>query len=285
MPYQLVSTASENQCSDCVSMKLEVKPIVSSKRARISSLIASWLSFFPHILGFRSVDSHTNSKFHVLLTIQFNEAWESLIAGKIRFGLKRGVLRFHLSDCSMPLESRESGTPLLKYLSVERVEGKGSENSYGLDTSVSADKLGLKSAASTKAISSLTNKYQLDVGQVSRIGGEENPGLLFEEKVADILKGHLQKEPLGILQLESLNSSCVATFKASLMEDLYVTGGKGLWSENLSKTRRAFLARIIAKHLLEKRFGDYLSKTELSVINVPQNHLIEKVSKQRISIG
>ena len=265
-------------------MKLEIEPVGSShKLSNIWSYVASRLKFFPQSVVFGKMNVRQDSRFNILLTIQFNEAWERLIGGKIRFGLKRGELRLNLDGCSMPLEKLELGTLLSKSFIVERAEQNSGEVGYSLDSSLDADKFGVKGATSAKKTSNSTDRYKFNVGQVSRTGDEINPGWIFEVRTKEeILKGHFRKELLGILNVESLQGSCIATFKASLMEDLYITAGKGLWSKNLSKTRRAFLARIIAKHLLTERFGDYLSIAEFSMVESSKNKLSQKSSQQKV---
>src|SRR4028119_360647 len=99
------------------------------------------------------------------ITIEFNEQWESVEGGRVKFGLKGGTLKLNLENGHIPQNlCNLTGFKVLKEKQV-------------------------------------TEKFQFpSMCQVTTSGSELNPAWLFELKGASsVLKGTLLKEKLGTL--------------------------------------------------------------------------------------
>lgn len=247
-------------------MKLEIVPVrYRSKIMNAWACVTSPLAIIFPDSGFNRSNLYVGKKLEVLLSIQFNESLESLPSGNIRFGLKRGELRLHAKGCKMPIERRELGTLLVNSIQKLRSEQSGYEKQNSLDTSVGKDKLGFSGKKALKKTSNLTDEYQLNVGQVTKKGDDVTPGWEFEVQTGEsCLKADIQRELLGVLDIEMLSCSLTATFNASLIEDLYIVSEASSWLRNISKLKLAFLSRILAKHFLEEKLSSHISQQEFS---------------------
>jgi hypothetical protein len=269
----------ENKCSDCIYMELKSsQPERSYDRLwGVPFIASSLMSVFSSLASGNT--SPGNKQFQLLLSIQFNEHWEQLPGGKIKFGLKRGVLRLHLKGCQMPLSSRELGTTIIPTIQTERSNQLGQEQQSALESSVDSSKDGnkflFKGNRSSKATYGITDKFQFPNAQISMKGDAESPAWAFEVKTGEpILKGDLKNTSLGILNLPAHPGSISATFEASLMQDLHVTDAQGIWSKEISKKRRAMLARMLIKHFLVNKIGDYFSRAEFITVESTQSQSI-----------
>lgn len=80
----------ENNYPDCVYLELEGIPVQPNSEEHLEFWITSTQQ--------QQVD--------LLLTLNFNEQWESLDKGRVKFGLKGGELRLKLHNGEIPYESR-----------------------------------------------------------------------------------------------------------------------------------------------------------------------------------
>jgi hypothetical protein len=161
------------------------------------------------------------------LAIEFNEQWESLPGGRVKFGLKGGTLRVKLENAQIPDNLRNlTGLKELKERQV-------------------------------------TENFQLpSMCQITTDGSEFNPAWVFEVKIdSQVLKGVLPKEKLGTLTVNNQPCYVEATFEVK-PKYVHITGVEGLWSENTHPNKQ-----IIAKIELQKYFYSklqpYLSRAEL----------------------
>lgn len=74
----MLQPQAQNKCPDCLYIKL----VGISRSAKLAQI-------------------------DLYLTINFNEQWENIFGGRVKFGLKGGELRFGLNNAVMPYESRE----------------------------------------------------------------------------------------------------------------------------------------------------------------------------------
>lgn len=163
--------------------------------------------------------------------MHFNEQWELLLAGRVKFGLKGGELKLMLKNGYISNDSHNL-TQLIE-LSINN----------GLEE---------------------TENFQLrPVCQVSTNGSMSNPAWMFELKIgSQVLKGSLQMAKLGTLQVVKKPCDIEATFEISL-RNLYLTNVEGLYPVNISRNKQIIIERAIAKHLLESKLKPYLSRVEL----------------------
>jgi hypothetical protein len=160
--------------------------------------------------------------------IEFNEQWESLRGGRVKFGLKGGILRLKLENAQIP------------------------------------DKLlnltGLKELQETQA----TENFQLpSMCQITMNNSELNLAWVFELKMigSQVLKGLLPQEKLGTLTVKDRPCCVEATFEVELRY-VHITGVEGLWPENTSPEKQRISTILIKKYLCES-LQPYLSRSEL----------------------
>jgi hypothetical protein len=82
------------------------------------------------------------------------------------------------------------------------------------------------------------------------------------ERGEPVLKGFLKNTTLATMNVMAKPCSVKATFEV-LPQDVYMTEAKGLWSQNISKKRRAVIERAIIRRFLERKLMPYLSRQEL----------------------
>ncbi|MGC1396641.1 MAG: hypothetical protein WA828_20460 [Coleofasciculaceae cyanobacterium] len=235
----------ENKCPDCLYIKLEGIPVQTDNHEYQD---VGWAS-----TQTPQIDLH--------LTIKFNEQWQPLKGGRIKFGLKGGELRLKLENSEIPTESR--------YLvgAIELVEQDQQELQGNTDK---------KHLASRRPFNFIVNGNQpkelkSPVIQQDPIGfchvttkvSEENPAWVFEAEISkQVLKGSLHQAKLATLNITALPCRVEATFEISKL-DLCLTYAEGLWSSDISRNKKAVLERLIIQRLLEPKFKPYLSKAEL----------------------
>ncbi len=189
----------ENRYPDCLWMELEAIPVPSQQ-------------------------------LDLPVTIKFNEQWEPLLNGRVKFGLKGGELRLKLKNGQIPYNCRHLTESFELYIENETGE---------------------------------TDPFQSTLCQVTTNGSEVNPGWVFELKMgSQVLKGSLQKKKLGTLMVTDNSCGVEATFEV-LLKYLHLTDTEELWPPNISRNKRIVLERAIAKHLLQSKLQPYLSRTVL----------------------
>jgi hypothetical protein len=161
------------------------------------------------------------------ITIEFNEQWESLLGGRVKFGLKGGTLRFNLEN------------------------GQISDKLRNLT--------GLKELKERQA----TKFFQLSsMCQITTNGSELNPAWLFKSNIPwQVLKGALPNEKLGTLTVNNQPCCVEATFEVEL-EYVHITGVEGLWSEQDSINKQR-IAQVMVRKKLCGLLQPYVSRAEL----------------------
>lgn len=247
-PLSVELLEAENRCSDCLVMELAGDLVQPERRGifrRLSNLAAT-----------EQIDLH--------LTIQFNEQWEVLPLGRIKFGLKGGELRLKLRNGEIPLAAPESGAPLEVSVSKERQEQGSSENQSGVEASLSEGKTGVKATLGAKEVMGTVDKFQFVSGQVTTKGSATEPAWFFEVETGEpVLKGLLKQAKLGTLSVTAKPCRIEATFEISI-RDVFVTEAEGLWSPNISRIKRVTIDRLLASWLLKSKLVPHVSRVVLS---------------------
>jgi hypothetical protein len=244
----------ENKYPDCLYLKLEGIPV---ERERLDSL-----EFWQTSTQTQQIDLH--------LTLHFNEQWESLSQGRVKFGLKGGELRVKLENSEIPYESRELAGSFELLLQKERQEPEGTKNQKGREVGAHATNSSLDDRKPKEQANFATGQrlgkieeHQVTVCHVTTKVSEENPAWVFEEEMGGpVLKGLLDKAKLATLHAIALPCRVEATFEVS-KRDVCLTDVEGLWPADISHNKRAVLARLIVQRLLEPKFQPYLSRAEL----------------------
>lgn len=212
------------------------------------------------------------------LTIYFNEQWESLDKGRVKFGLKGGELRLKLENSEIPYESRELvGSLELKNSPKKQERDRSQERKSTLGQAIAP-------RAAAKPITIISNfngnkpQAQINFGtqpkpsppeasvtvcHVTTKVTEENPVWIFEEEIGEpVLKGVLNQVKLATVNVLALPCRIEARVEVS-KRDVCLTDAEGLWPPDISRNKRAVLDRLIIQRLLEPKLKPYLSRAEL----------------------
>ncbi|MBE9092425.1 hypothetical protein [Tychonema sp. LEGE 07203] len=168
-----------------------------------------------------------SEKIDLPITIEFNEQWELLEGGRLKFGLKGGTLKLNLENGHIP--QNLCNLTGLKVLTEEQV----------------------------------TEKFQFpSICEVTTNGSELNLVWLFElKKASSVLKGTLLKEKLGTLTVNNQPCCVEATFEVEL-KYVHITEVEGLWSEKDSINKQR-IAQVRVRKNLCSLLQPYVSRTKL----------------------
>ncbi|MEZ2238390.1 hypothetical protein [Microcoleus sp.] len=161
------------------------------------------------------------------ITIEFNEQWESVESGRVKFGLKGGTLKLNLENGYIPQKLRNL--------------------------------TGLKELEERQ----VNENFQFpSICKITTDGSEFNPAWLFELKIgSQVLKGALPKENLGTLTINNQPCCVEATFEVE-PKYVHITGVEGLWSEKDSINKQR-MAQVRARKDLCGLLQPYVSRAEL----------------------
>lgn len=253
-PFCLSQPEPENHCPDCLYLKLEG-----------AATQANYEECFEFCL---LLNRGQQAELH--LTLNFGEQWESLGAGRVKFGLRGGELRLKLENGDIPYECRE----LDGYLELSLPDIEGDEQDSKTQTVQDLGKNGSQATqveqngsnrmgSRTQRRISIAEQFHVTICQVTtRISGE-NPAWIFEEEMGEpVLRGSVQKTKLATLEILDLPCRVEATFEVT-KRDICLTEAQGVWPPDLSRNKRAVLDRLIIQRLLEPKFEPYLSRAEL----------------------
>jgi hypothetical protein len=231
----------ENKCPDCVFMKFAGKPVEERQ----------W--------GQRVLE-----QIELYVTLNFNEQWEKLPGGRIKFGIRAGELRLTLKNGKIPYENREWNDTFDLSISKERQTREAEKKKgSGKASAASGGELKAETTASLENTAETTDKFQFSVAQVTTKGLEEEPGWVFEEKTGEqVLKGTISNQKLAAVAVNGKPCTIKATFGVSEC-DIYVSGGEGLWRSDISRNKKAVIERLIILNFLKSKIKPYLSRQEL----------------------
>jgi uncharacterized protein YjbI with pentapeptide repeats len=229
------SLESQNQYPDCLWMQMESIPVDSSE---------------------------TDQKLlDIYLSLNFNEQWEPLLGGRVKYGLQSGTLKLNLENCEISLTSSQLKGSF--HLSDPRVE----------------EKLKFLNLAEKPTPISLT------ACEVYPQITEGNLSWLFEVKTGEsVLRGFLKNTQLGTLKLWDNSGRLSSTFELSA-PDIHLTDAEGLWRHDIIPNQHAILERVIVSYLLETKLKPYLSYSQLSSDNFsfsPPRHPISTQSESSL---
>lgn len=255
---QQLQSEPENKCKDCLYMELEIAPVKPDNRGLIERI---WQR---EEIQPGEIDLH--------LTINFNEQWEDLIGGRVKFGLKGGELRLHLENGKAPYKGRNLAGELELSIQKERQKQESNERQNNLEGCVGDSKPGVKASASEKQTRGTTDKFQFSVCQVTTKGGLKAPAWAFEAETGDpILKGLLfDKETKCGVKLATVNVTekpcrIKATFEVS-KRDVYITEAEGIYPRDISRNKMAWIEYEIALWLLKTKLQPYMSRQDLQYV-------------------
>ncbi|MCC3408061.1 MAG: pentapeptide repeat-containing protein [Microcoleus sp. PH2017_10_PVI_O_A] len=219
------SLESHNKYPDCLWMQLEAIP-VPSVAAQTQQL-----------------DIH--------LSLNFNEHWEPLLGGRVRFGLQGGTLKLNLENCEIPVASRQLVGDFQLSPIDSSTEVLLTESQREVPDSEKAQK---------------NQESDCTFCHVSTIGDDTTPAWIFSLKRGKpVLKGLLKSAKLGEFAAKPLRIA--ATFEVG-KEDIYLTDAEGLWPHDITPNQHSVLARILTVYLQANKLQPALSWALLSY-NLP----------------
>jgi hypothetical protein len=252
----------ENKYPDCLYMELAGTSVQPDNQEHL----AFWTT------------SIQKQPIELYLTLHFNEQWESLDQGRVKFGLKGGELRLTLENSEIPYESRQLvGSIELGNFPKKQERDKSQERKSTLGqvlapratakpitiaSHFNGNKPQSQVTFGTQPKSSLA-EASVTVCHVTTKVTEENPVWIFEEEIGEpVLSGVLNQVKLATVNVFALPCRIEARFEVS-KRDVCLTDAEGLWPPDISRNKRAVLDRLIIQRLLEPKLKPYLSRAEL----------------------
>lgn len=237
------SLDSHNKYPDCLWMQLEAIPVPPSEE---------------------TASGHVD----LYLSLQFNECWETLLGGRVKFGLQGGRLNLNLENCKLPLAARQL---------IGDFQLLPTENTSEIKSN--ADVL----------VWEKTEKTEGAFCHVSTRGDDTKPSWIFGfKKGKPPLKGLLKSAKLGELAAKSL--AIAADFTAA-KEDIYLADAEGLWPHDITPNKHSILSRILTVCWLESKLQPALSwailcydsprieRREPAILPQAESQLQEKVDR------
>ncbi|MGB3267040.1 MAG: pentapeptide repeat-containing protein [Microcoleus sp.] len=219
------SLESHNKYPDCLWMQLEAIPVLS-------------------------VGTETQ-QLDIHLSLNFNEHWEPILGGRVKFGLQGGTLKLNLENCEIPVASRQ----LVGDFKLSPIQS----STQVLFTENPAVVLESETAEKAK-------ENHGTLCHVSTIGDDTTPAWIFTLERADsVLKGLLKSVRIAELTAKPLRIA--ATFEVA-KEDIYITDAEGLWLHDITPNQHSVLERILTVYLQANKLQPALSWALLSY-NLP----------------
>ncbi|MEG5001844.1 pentapeptide repeat-containing protein [Microcoleus sp. B4-D4] len=225
------SLESHNKYPDCLWMQLEAIPV-------------------------HSVATQTE-QLDIHLSLNFNEHWEPLLGGRVKFGLQGGTLKLNLENCEIPVASRQLVGDF-KLSPIEEIQ----------PILISTEVLFSENLQVVRDIETAEKIQETDctVCRVSTIGDDTAPAWIFGlERGNPVLKGLLKRAKIGEFAAKSLR---IAAFFEVAKEDIYITDAEGLWPHDITPNQHSVLERILTVYLQANKLQPALSWALLSY-NLP----------------
>ena len=247
-------TEHENSCPECLRLEISGE-VVAAK-----GLLSSFKKSEPNAIA-------------LFVRINFNEQWVNFSFGRVKFGLQGGELRLKLENGKMPSELRNQDLKKLleRELSVERQAGGERERKSQVEGSLPVDlsKASLKGVGEDRRKDSRSDKFQLNIAQISHKGADDQPVWVFENKTGEpVLLGELA-DSLGKMLIEDKKKSwgIEATFTPE-MRQVVITGLENLLGDDIgdrkfSKLQLSLFELGVAKLFLKHKTQPYLSRQVL----------------------
>jgi len=197
----------------------------------------------------------------IYLSLNFNEQWEPLLGGRVKYGLQSGTLKLNLENCEISLTSSQL------------------KGSFHLSDPSLEDKLKFLNLSEKNTSISLT------ACEVYPQISEGNFSWLFEVKTGEsVLRGFLKNTQLGTLKVWDNSWRISSTFELAA-PDIHLTDAEGLWRHDIIPNQHAILERLIVSYLLETKLKPSLSYSQLSRDNFsfsPPHHPISSQSESSL---
>jgi Pentapeptide repeats (8 copies) len=192
------------------------------------------------------------------LSINFNEHWEPLLGGRVKFGLQGGTLELNLENCEIPLVSRQ----LVGDFNLHATE-ESQQNQNSTEVLSTENLPQVRDDRHPHKIAETIDQTDCTSCHVSTIGDETSPAWIFELERGSkpVLKGALTTAKLGELVGDRYRVD--ATFQVT-KSDIYLTDIEGLWPHDITPNQHSVLERILTVYLQANKFQPALSWALLS---------------------
>lgn len=237
----------ENECLDCVYMELALSPV------QPKGLLDKIFQLKAKVSGTECLNLHLN--------VKFNEHWEPLLGGRVKFGIKGGKLKLKLENAKLALASSQLDGSFELYVN----QGIQHQESSIEAAWAESEADGVSVNLNTQKTEVSTKKFPFTSRHVTSIGAEEYQAWVFEVESEPVLLGLLKNAKLGTLNAIAKPWRVEATFEVSI-EDVRLTAAEGLWSANISREQKIILDRGLAKLLIKHKLQPYVSRVELRYV-------------------
>ncbi|XZN92572.1 MAG: pentapeptide repeat-containing protein [Microcoleus sp.] len=218
--YRLVAPAilpdmrsldSHNKYPDCLWMQLEAIPVS----------------------GTATATQHLD----LYVSLNFNEHWQPLLGGRVKFGLQSGTLKLNFTNTEISLGACQ----LVGDFKLLPIAEKAPENQRD-EGAIAHEE---------------TDETDYTFCHVSLMGDESKPAWKLEVKRGKpILKGLLKSAKIG--ELTAPQFRIEAVFEVA-KEDIYVTDAEGLWPHDITPNQHSILERILTLYLATNQLQPALS--------------------------
>jgi uncharacterized protein YjbI with pentapeptide repeats len=187
-------------------------------------------------------------QFDIHLSLNFNEHWEPLLGGRVKFGLQGGTLNLYLENCEIPVVSRQL-VGSFKLLPIEETLPIKSS----AEILVSENQRVVQGGENPQK----SKETEITFCQVSTISNDTTPAWIFAvEQGKSVLKGLLKSAKLGEVAAKEFRMA--AAFEVA-KEDIYLTDAEGLWPHDITPNQHSVLERILTIYLQGNKLQPALS--------------------------
>ena len=243
----IVVTEHENRCPECLHLKISGE-VVAAK-----GLLSSFKKSEPDAID-------------LFVRINFNEQWIDFNFGRVKFGLRGGELRLKLENGKMPSESISEALkkfPESKVI-VERQVAREDENKSQVEGSltVGSSKAGIKGGAESRRKKSISDKFQVEIAQISHKRADDQSVWVFENQTGETVWIKELAGSLGEMLIEGIPLHVKATFTTE-MRQVVITGLENLFKDDISGSKLKAFELGVAKLFLKHKTQPYLSRQVL----------------------
>lgn len=252
------SLESHNKYPDCLWMQLEAIPVSSG--------------------------ATETQHLDLYLSLNFNEHWEPLLGGRVKFGLQGGTLKLNLENSEMPLAARQLVGDFQLSPTEKTQEIQSGAATSSAEVLLTENQRGVRESDREKIA-----KNDSTFCHVSTIGDATKPAWSFAiEGGKPVLKGLLKSAKLGELAAKPLRLEAV--FEVA-KEDIYLTDAEGLWPHEITPNQHSILGRILTVYLQKNKLQPALSwailcydsptveRREVEIVPQPEAELQEMVDR------
>lgn len=247
-PNHFYSEEPENKCPECLYMEIRGVPVEAE--------VKGWLARLRQkMIRSEAID--------LFLLINFSEQWESYPLGQVKFGLQGGELRLTITNGKIPHDLRFLQKSLDTEILMERQVQQEEEAKRQAEGSLGSDSKGSFKATSEKRDkSNFSDKFTLNMAQISSKGLKEKPIWVFENKTGEkALRGYLDTS-LAQMLVNDIPCQIEAKFVVAA-DEVRITGLANIFADDIHKNRWNAFELGVAELWLKRLKQSHLSRQVL----------------------